>query len=201
MTALYQLVRPLFASVTALMLLSACATEYPNQNPAGELFPSIEGQSLDQQAYRIPEDLQGEPTLLLIGYRQNAQFDIDRWMIGLDMTGTRVKMIELPTIQGFLPRLFQSRIDNGMRAGIPQALWPVVVTVYEDGERVQAFTGNERPGNARVVLLGDRGQIRFFYDRGFSVAALNDLRAALKQPACISPEQGNSPDSLQCPET
>jgi len=191
----------LLASVTALSLLGACATEYPNQNPAGKVFPSIEGQSLDQRAYRIPEDLQGEPTLLLIGYRQNAQFDIDRWMIGLDMTGTRVKLIELPAIQGFFPRLFQSRIDNGMRAGIPQALWPVVITVYEDGERVQAFTGNERPGNARVVLLSDRGTIRFFYDGGFSVAALNDLRAALKQPACTRSEQDNPPGRLQCPET
>jgi hypothetical protein len=55
-------------------------------------------------------------------------------------------------------------------------LWKGVVTVYKDGEQVQSFTGNERPNNARVVLLTKDGSIVHFYDEGFSVDALNQLR-------------------------
>ncbi|HBY86148.1 MAG TPA: hypothetical protein DEO86_09755, partial [Colwellia sp.] len=142
-------------------------------------FPSISGQTLEEKTMNIPEDFDNDFTLLLIGYKQNSQFDIDRWLIGLDMTETNVPTYEIPTIQGLFPRMFSTVIDNGMRAGIPKPLWKGVVTVYNDGEKVQTFTGNDRPNNARVVLLTKGGSIVHFYDEGFSVNALNQLRSHL----------------------
>ncbi len=118
-------------------------------------------------------------TLLLIGYKQNSQFDIDRWLIGLDMTETRVNVYEIPTIQGLFPQMFSTVIDNGMRAGIPKSLWKGVVTIYGDGEQVQALTGNENASNARVVLLDEKGKVIYFYDQGFAVAALNKVKSHL----------------------
>ena len=172
----------LFAgAIIAVTLLSGCATDYTNKNPTGHMFPDISGQSLDKKSYRVPQDFSADKTLLLIGYRQNSQFDIDRWMIGLDMTNTKLPVIELPTIQGFFPRLFNNKIDEGMRSGIPDELWQAVITVYKDGSRVQAFTGNEKPNNARVVLLNDTGRVIYFHDRGFSVDALNKLRKAVER--------------------
>ncbi len=165
----------------SLLGLTACSTQYPNQQLVGQQFPSITGQSLEQQQFRIPEDFAGQNILLLIGYKQDSQFDIDRWLIGLDMTQTRIEAIELPTIQGMFPRMFKTQIDNGMRSGIPKELWKGVITVYQDGARVQEFTGNQKPNNARVALLNEGGKIIYFYDRGFSVNALNDLRALLAE--------------------
>ena len=127
----------------------------------------------------IPGDFNDELTLLLIGYVQNSQFDIDRWLIALDVTNTKVKVYEVPTIQGLFPEMFSTVIDNGMRAGIPKPLWQGVVTIYEDGEKIQAFTGNENAANTRVVLLNNKGEILYFYDQGFAVDALNELRLAL----------------------
>ena len=123
--------------------------------------------------------MSAEKTLLLIGYIQNTQFDIDRWLIGLDQTKTKVKVYELPTIQGWFPRIFQRRIDNFMRSGIPNELWGGVVTIYKDAETIQKFTGNVNPINARVILVGEGGEVIFFYDRGFSVNALNTFRMAI----------------------
>jgi cytochrome oxidase Cu insertion factor (SCO1/SenC/PrrC family) len=76
--------------------------------------------------------------------------------------------------------MFSTVIDNGMRAGIPKPLWKGVITIYKDGDSVQAFTGNERPNNARVILINQRGKILYFYDQGFSVEALNNLRDSLQ---------------------
>ncbi|WP_153912596.1 hypothetical protein [Shewanella sp. TC10] len=166
--------------LVVVLLLSACSTTYPNQQVTGQVFPSVSGESLAQTTMSFPEDVSGQVTLLLIGYKQDSQFDIDRWLIGLDMTQTQVAVYELPTIQGMFPRMFSTLIDNGMRAGIPKPLWKGVVTIYEDGEQVQAFTGNENPNNTRVVLLNTEGKIIYFYDQGFSVAALNELRAKLE---------------------
>ena len=160
-------------------LLSACSTNYPNQQVTGIKFPTVVGQSLENNTVNIPEDFQNELSLLLVGYTQNSQFDIDRWLIALDMTKTNLPTYEIPTIQGLFPRMFSTVIDNGMRAGIPKPLWKGVITVYRDGATVQAFTGNENPNNARVVLINNKGKILYFYDQGFSVSALNDLRGIL----------------------
>ncbi|MFQ3267084.1 MAG: hypothetical protein ACI8SC_000153 [Colwellia sp.] len=162
-----------------MTLIAACSTNHPNQDITGKKFPSISGQTLEKNSMNMPADFEEDFTLLLIGYKQNSQFDIDRWLIALDMTKTKISAYELPTIQGLFPRMFSTVIDNGMRAGIPKQLWKGVVTVYEDGDKVQAFTGNENPNNARVVLLGKNGLILYFYDDGFSVAALNQLKSHL----------------------
>lgn len=167
-------------AILAISLLSAnCSTTYPNRNPVGKTFPSISGKSLEDKTWKIPEGLSGKTTLLLLGYKMDSQFDIDRWLIGLDMKNVPVTAIELPTIRGMFPRMFSTSIDNGMRSGIPKELWGGVITVYADGDRVQKFTGNEFPRNARVLLIDPKGEIIYFHDGGFSVAALNRLIQAL----------------------
>ena len=158
-----------------IFTLSGCATQYPNQNIEGQAFPSVTGTSLEQQTVSLPAHVSGKASLYLIGYKQDSQFDIDRWLIGLDMKEVNVVAFELPTIAGMFPRMFSTQIDEGMRRGIPKELWRGVITIYEVGERIQAFTGNEKPNNARVVLLNRQGEVAYFYDRGFSVAALNEL--------------------------
>ncbi len=167
----------LFICLTALA--TGCTTNYSNQSVTGQVFPSVSGNTLEQESVNIPEDFNGNFTLLLVGYKQDSQFDIDRWLIGLDMTETQVAVYEIPTIQGLFPRMFSTMIDNGMRAGIPKPLWKGVITVYNDGETIQAFTGNQSPNNARVILLNENGTIVYFYDDGFSVDALNRLRSVL----------------------
>ncbi|MDO7086617.1 hypothetical protein WNY51_14185 [Pseudocolwellia sp. AS88] len=162
-----------------IFIATGCSTTYSNKDITGSTFPSVLGESLEQEQVNLPEDFKGKLTLLLVGYKQDSQFDIDRWLIGLDMTETLVDVYEIPTIQGLFPRMFSTMINNGMRKGIPKELWKGVVTVYEDGERVQEYTGNETPNNTRVILLDKSGKVIYFYDRGFSVAALNELRSFL----------------------
>lgn len=163
------------------MFFSSCANyEYPGQVSIGDMMIEATGESLEGNAVNMPQDFTGQETLLLFGYKQDSQFDIDRWLIGLDMTQTNVAAYEVPTIQGMLPRMFSRFIDGGMRKGIPKELWKGVVTVYADGDKIQRFTGNLNPNNARVMLLDKQGNIVYFYDRGFSVKALNELREVLE---------------------
>lgn len=168
--------------LVVITLVSACSTTHENRNPLNTKFPEVSGQSLAKEKISMPDHFSGNTIVLLLGYVQNAQFDIDRWLIGLDMTKTVVDVYELPTIQGMLPRFFSTKIDSGMRKGIPKELWKGVITVYKDGDRLQAYTGNENPNNARVVVLDENANVIYFYDRGFSVSALNGLRAVLPEP-------------------
>ncbi|GAC21106.1 hypothetical protein [Paraglaciecola arctica] len=164
-----------------VLLLNSCANyEYPSQVSIGDKMIEATGESLEGKTVVMPQEFSGQETLLLFGYKQDSQFDIDRWLIGLDMTQTQVAAYEIPTIQGMLPRMFSGFIDSGMRKGIPKELWKGVVTVYADGDKIQRFTGNLNPNNARVMLLNKEGTIVYFYDQGFSVEALNEVREALE---------------------
>ncbi|BED90906.1 hypothetical protein PspMM1_33740 [Pseudoalteromonas sp. MM1] len=170
----------IITSAFMVLMLSACSAQYPNQQILGKQFPTISGQSLDEKSVTIPSDFKADKTLLLIGYKQDSQFDIDRWLIGLDMTGVTLPTYELPTIAGMAPRMFSTFIDSGMRKGIPKELWGGVITIYKDGETVQKLTGNKNPNNTRVILIDSQGKILHFYDRGFSVEALNKLNEKIK---------------------
>ncbi|WP_412972045.1 hypothetical protein [Glaciecola sp. MF2-115] len=174
-------IKRIFSLVFLLAFLSGCASyDYPSNVKIGDTMVQASGESLEGEAVSIPSDFKGEQTLLLFGYVQDSQFDIDRWLIGLDMTKTQVSVYEIPTIKGMLPRMFSTFIDGGMRKGIPKQLWKGVVTVYADGDKVQRYTGNQNPNNARVMLLDENGKVLYFYDRGFSVEALNEVRALIK---------------------
>lgn len=163
-----------------LFVLCACSTPFPNLDPTGKAFPMIRASALDGSEWSLPDAWKGTVSIALLGYVQDAQFDIDRWLIGLDMTKTEVKVYELPTIKGLFPRMFSEKIDEGMRKGIPKALWGGVITVYRQGEMLQRFTGNENPRNARVLLIDAYGIVRYFNDEGFSVSGLNQLRSLLQ---------------------
>lgn len=175
--------------------IAGCATPVPNRDPLGETFPSVEGRSLAGDSWRLPDDLRGRHAVLLVGYEQDAQFDIDRWLIGLDLYGVKAPLLEIPTIEGLVPGLLSERIDAGMRSGIPEPIWDAVVTVYEDAGAIRRFTGTEDPLSARVLVLDERGEVVFFHDAGFSVPALRGLRDAL--PAADRGE----PRLCDCPAT
>ncbi|TVQ64260.1 MAG: hypothetical protein EA379_02145 [Phycisphaerales bacterium] len=176
-----------------VVFVSGCSSSVPNRDPSGEPFPSVRGEGLDGVKWTIPDDFAGEHVLLLVGYKQNAQFDIDRWMMGLLQAETPVDFYEIPTIKGLAPRVIGGWIDDGMRKGIPRETWGVVITVYADADRIVDLTGNELGNNARVLLLDPDGTIVWFWDQGYSPSALLDmdrlLRNAIGAPARLTPEQ------------
>ncbi|MEM7167913.1 MAG: hypothetical protein AAF581_20845 [Planctomycetota bacterium] len=167
-------------TVVALLMLPSCRSVVERRDPTGELFPQVTGQSLTQESFTFPDDFRGSPTLLLIGFKQESQFDIDRWLLGANQLELDVKMVEVPAIPGLAPRMASGFIDGGMRSGIPQEDWRSVICVYGDASEVVEFTGNRNPNPTRVVLLDAAGKVVFFHDRGYSVGSLRRLEETLE---------------------
>ncbi|MEC9374677.1 MAG: hypothetical protein VYC34_12570 [Planctomycetota bacterium] len=153
----------------ALAAINGCAASFPNRNPVGETFPSVTGQSLEKEEVRLPDDFAGRPAIILVGYKQRSQFDIDRWLMGILQSGADAQIVELPTIPGLVPSLASGWIDDGMRSGIPREEWGAVVTLYGSSARpVAEFTGNEEGQLARILLLDSSGAVVWFDDKGYS---------------------------------
>jgi hypothetical protein len=177
-----------FLALTALLLagggllVSCQSSTIANRSPIGEAFPPVKAAGLDGTEHQLPQELKGAPAVLLLGYVQNAQFDADRWLIGLLQAETPARILEVPTIPGLMVSWFGSRIDAGMREGIPSEDWGSVVTVYgEQGEAIVELTGNESPRNIRVLLLDAEGKVVWMHDRGFSAGKLLELDAAVRE--------------------
>ena len=154
----------------------ACTTNYPNQDPVGRTFPTVTGEDLEQTSVTLPTAYRGAPALYLVGYRQNTQFDLDRWTIGLLQADFPCRIVEVPTIPGLVPSLIKGTIDDGMRSGIPKEDWASVVTLYGDAAKpVAEFTGNANPRNGRILLLDAEGTVVWFWDQGFSARRVLEL--------------------------
>jgi len=82
--------------------------------------------------------------------------------------------------------MFSTRIDSGMRTGIPKELWGGVITLYRDAAAVESFTGTDNKLPARVLLLDGEGKVIYFHDEGFSPLELKRLREALAGPARVA---------------
>ncbi len=179
------------ATIGSMLLGSGCQMStkaIQNQSPVGKVLPQIQGETLSGSATQLPGKFAGEPAVLLIGYLQSSQFDIDRWTYGLIATETPAKIAEVPAIPGLVPSLFSGWIDDGMRSGIPEEDWPAVITAYgSSGQRLANFTGTTGGRNARVLLLDKDGVVRWFWDQGFSAARLLELQKTAQ--ALAAPNQ------------
>jgi hypothetical protein len=163
--------------IAVVASLASCTVSYPNRNPIGETFPVVSGKSLHDDVVDLPAAVSGSPAILMVGYQQNTQFDLDRWTIGFTMADAKVRVVEVPVIPAWFPTMFlQGTIDNGMRGGIPQEDWGNVVTLYgSEAKKVAEFTGTANGRNGRILLLNDRGEVTWFWDEGFSASRLKEL--------------------------
>jgi len=164
-----------FTSIS--FLVGGCTVSEPNRNPVGETFPTVSGESLNGKQVELPLALIGEPSILMVGYIQQTQFDLDRWILGLVQAEAKVKILEVPAIPASFPSMFlRGTIDNGMRKGIPSEDWGSVVTLYgSDAGKVATFTGTENPRNGRILLLDKNGIVRWFWDQGYSATRVTQL--------------------------
>lgn len=167
-------------TVIALTTSIGCAATYTNRDPTGEIFPKVAGENLKKEAVELPGAFAGEPVVLIVGYRQRTQFDIDRWIMGLLQADIQARIVEVPTIPGLVPSLGSRWIDDGMRAGIPEEDWGAVVTLYGGSAKpVAEFTGTEYGQRARVLVLDEEGKVAWFSDRGYSATQAMDVAALI----------------------
>ena len=167
----------IIALALLMILLVGCSKKVATPtNLQNSLFPQVKGESLTKKSVTLPDDYRGKNTLILIGYQQKTQFDIDRWILGALQADIKVQIVEVPTIAGMMPQMVQGFINNGMRSGIPQNDWASVVTVYEDAPKIIAALGNERPQSAYAVLLNREGRIVWSSNQGYSAAQILELK-------------------------
>jgi hypothetical protein len=144
-------------------------------------FPTVSGLNLQRQELTLPQDFQGERSLVLIAFRQWHQTQVDTWIPlarQLEAAHPGLFYYELPTIQR-LNVLARTFVNEGMRAGIPD---PVArertITLYLDKRAFRQALQLPGEESIYVLLLDRQGQVlwraegAFTPDKGESLASV-----------------------------
>ena len=122
---------------------------------------SLEARSLEGRAYRLPEDLEGEHNVVIVGFEWWQQTLIDSWVPPLrGLAGRRpgVQFYELVAVpRSRLPA--RGVIDGGMVAGIPDPeIRARTLTAYTDLGQLLVAAGLKGTADVAVLLTNRAGR-------------------------------------------
>ena len=126
----------------------------------GVKFPAVSGFNLNRQELEFPRDFRGALNLLFVPFLQSQQAIVNTWIPCADQLEAafpELAYYELPTIND-LPALSRTFINEGMRAGIPNAkARERTVTLYIDLARFMRALGIPTKNEVHVLLVDRQG--------------------------------------------
>lgn len=131
-------------------------------SPDSVRFPAVSGFNLNRQELEFPRDFRGALNLLFVPFLQFQQTIVNTWIPfadRLEAAFPELAYYELPTINE-LPALSRTFINEGMRAGIPNAkARERTVTLYVDLARFMRALGIPTKNEVHVLLVDRQGGI------------------------------------------
>lgn len=128
------------------------------------LFPSVSGENLHGEQVTFPDDLKGNPALVLVAFKREQQAEVDTWLAQIgafEAAIPGIRVVETPTISSARWGWMAWFIDGGMRSGIPDdAARARTVTLYTDVAKFREALGMETDGQIYAVLLDANARVR-----------------------------------------
>lgn len=165
--------------VTALVLLGIAASllvllvdfrpKLPPQETSeliGRRLPAVCGKDLTETVQRLPQDHAGRPLIVLVAPSKGSQSDGDEWIADL-RARQDVEFRELPVIPSKMADLMEGFIAGKMRDGLPEDMWMRVVPLFDGGEVLLDFFGDQGDEHMWAVVLDGRGRLRWFSAEGY----------------------------------
>jgi len=146
-------------------------------------FPTVSGFNLNRQELEFPRDFGRDLNLLFVPFLQPQQFIVNTWMPfanELEAVFPELTYYELPTIDA-LPALSRTFINEGMRAGIPDAkARERTITLYIDTARFMRAIGIPTKNDVHILLVDRRGGILWRTTGGFDEGKGRALAKAIE---------------------
>lgn len=125
-------------------------------------FPTVSGFNLNRQELEFPRDFGGDLNLLFVPFLQYQQTIVNTWIPladKLESSFPELAYYELPTINE-LPALSRTFINEGMRAGIPNAkARERTITLYIDLTGFMRALSIPTKDEVHVLLVDRQGSI------------------------------------------
>ena len=146
-------------------------------------FPRVSGFNLNRQEFEFPRDFRGDLNLLFVPFLQFQQAIINAWIPFADKLESafpELACYELPTINE-LPALSRTFINEGMRAGIPNArARERTITLYIDMARFMRALGIPTKNEVHVLLVDRQSGILWRTTGSIDSAKGSELAKAIE---------------------
>lgn len=140
-------------------------------------MPLLKGEFLTGRLAVLPGAASGRAALLALGFTYESRFAVEAWVgrFRKDFGDSQhVTFYEIPMIGG-MARLGKWFIDSGMRKGTPREDYEHVITVYGGTDAWKQRLGFQSPNAAYLILLDQRGTVRWLYCGQFDAEAYAKL--------------------------
>lgn len=147
-------------------------------------FPTITAENLNREQVTLPDDLAGNPALILVAYKQRQQTNVNTWLDRMDEIQAAipgVQIIETPTISSGKWGWMAGFIDGGMRSGIPDPEARArTITLYTDVSLFNQALMIEDTDTIYAVLLDEKGEVVGRVEGDFTRDRLEQLVDAIR---------------------
>jgi hypothetical protein len=147
----------------------------------GEPMPVLKGEFLTGRPAVLPDVASGRVALLALGFTYDSRFAVEAWVgrFRKDFGDKpEVTFYEVPMIGG-MARLGKWFIDSGMRKGTPKKDHENVITVYGGTDSWKQRLGFQSPNAAYLLLVDQRGVVRWRHQGEFDEKAYGDMSIEL----------------------
>ncbi|MDY6940991.1 MAG: hypothetical protein SWY16_25455 [Cyanobacteriota bacterium] len=158
-----------FADLPARSSDSASLTAY---------FPEVSGRNIDNEAYALPGDFEGEYNVVLMAFSWGQQRTVNTWLGALRTLESEIEGIrvyELPTLPEFSQQQ-RDRLDRMMSAGISDPLArESTITLYTDLGNLQDALDVPNTSTVRLFLVDRAGNIYWRSQGSYSQNQFEEL--------------------------
>jgi hypothetical protein len=146
-------------------------------------FPEVQASNLEERAFTLPRDFEGDRNLVFIAFQREQQEQVDTWlkeMKRFEEIDPKLHYYELPTIEK-LNSMTRWFINSGMRRGIPdKSARARTITLYIDKKPFEEALKLPTEKTIYALLVDRSGNVLWRADGVFDEIKAGTLRSALQ---------------------
>jgi hypothetical protein len=148
------------SALAGLLILLICTAAFAGE--ADVFFPPVEGKALTGKTFRMPGDLTGKHTVLLVAFEREQQESVDTWIPRLEKledADEHFSFYEFPVLPE-MNSVMRWFIYQGMRSGITsERARARTVTFHLNKDMFKEHLGIETEEVIQIFLVDETGAV------------------------------------------
>jgi hypothetical protein len=172
-------------SIGIVLLAAHGISEAKGQLKAGDLVPSLGGESLAGGRVDLPQDAHGSQAVLIFSFSRAGGRDTREWTQHIEKDNPQLKIYTIIVLES-VPRFMRNRVAAGIKREIPAAMQARTMFLYRDERLWKQRLRMEDDRHGCITLIGpdDRNgpdeKIQWMASEAFTDASYGEMKNHLQ---------------------